>query len=167
MRVALQVQRVDADHAQHFGGPVGDLRLAGHAVRPHGVGELGPDGLDRVEGVHRALHDDRQVLPPDHGQLLVGESHHVAALEDDTAAGDRGRWHQELGDGEQQRGLAAAGFPHDADELARVQVEADLVHREHGSAVHGVLDRQVADLQHGASGMAGYRGEEDAVTRSA
>src|SRR5262249_7511146 len=58
-----------------------------------------------------------------------------------------------------------------ADELARVEVEADVVHRAHGPALHGVLDRQVAHAQHCAArvfrrGFPGGRIGEDSFTSS-
>jgi hypothetical protein len=108
VRVASQVHGVDADHPQHLGGPGGDLLGRVLAVRPHRVLELGPDGLDRVQRVHRALHDDRHGLPADRGELPVGQSHQVRALERDGARGHVSGRGQQLGDGEQQRGLPAA-----------------------------------------------------------
>ena len=57
---------------------------------------------------------------------------------------------EQLGDREQQGGLAAAGLAHDAEELARVHLEADLVHRDDRAAVPGVGHGQVADLQNRA-----------------
>jgi hypothetical protein len=122
----------------------------GHAVRPHGVGELGADRLDRVQRVHRALHDHRQVLPPDRGHLLVGEAHHVAALEDHAAGGGLGWRHQELSDRKKQGRLAASGLADNAKELPGGEVEADLVHRLDRALLQEVLDRQVAHLEDGA-----------------
>ena len=71
------------------------------------------------------------------------------ALEGD-AAGRRcaaGR-RQQLGDGEQQRGLPAARLADDAEELAPVEVKRDVVDRPDVGPVEGVVDGQAADLKH-------------------
>jgi hypothetical protein len=102
VRIAAQMLRVDSDHLEHVRRPVGDLGLRLHAMGPHRVGELRSDRLHRVERVHRALHDDRQVLPAHGGQLGVGHPHHADALEDHAAAHDAGRRAQQLGNGEKQ-----------------------------------------------------------------
>ena len=63
MRIAVEVDRVDADQAQDLGRALAD-RHGGHPrVRAHRVRELGLDALHRVEGVHCALHHHRVVAP--------------------------------------------------------------------------------------------------------
>jgi hypothetical protein len=100
VRVAPQVHRVDADHLEHLGGPGGDLLAGELAVRPHRVLELGPDGLDRVQRVHRALHDHRHVPPADHRHLPVGQPDQVRPVERDGAGRHLGRGSEQLGHGE-------------------------------------------------------------------
>ena len=66
-------------------------------------------------------------------------------------AGDAGRRRQQLGDGEQQGGLPAAGLADDAEELAPVEGEGHVVDRPDVGPVEDVVDGQPADLkQHGA-----------------
>ena len=84
--IAVQVDGVDAHHAQHLGRPARISALVIFAVRLHGVGELGADGLHGVEGVHGALHHHREVAPADVAQLLLLQLHHVLAREEHAAA---------------------------------------------------------------------------------
>ena len=61
-------------------------------VRAHHVDELVADAHHRVERVHRALEDHRDVPPAVAAQLLGAEPRQVVAAEEDAAAGDaRGR----------------------------------------------------------------------------
>src|SRR5579875_2188321 len=65
---------------------------------------------------------------------------------------------EKLGDGEQERRLAAAGLADDGEELAAAHVEADVVDRDHRAALQQVLGGQVAHRQDGAvSWLAGHR----------
>ena len=118
-------------------------------MRQDRVLELRPDGQHRVEGVHRALHDDRVVAPAQRVELLLGHLHQVLAVEEYGAAGDTGRWAQQPGDAEQHRRLATAGLPDHADELTLVDVEVDAGDRLDRAARGGVLDPQVAYLKNG------------------
>ena len=69
VRIALQVDRVDADQSQYLGRALRICR-PDILVRRDRVLELRADGRHRVEGVHRALHDHRVVTPAQRRQLL-------------------------------------------------------------------------------------------------
>ena len=60
-------------------------------VRAHHVDELVADAHHRVERVHRALEDHRDVAPAEAAQLLGAHADDVLAAEEDAAAGDCGR----------------------------------------------------------------------------
>ncbi len=60
-------------------------------VRLDRVDDLVADGHHRVERVHRALEDHRDLAPAEALELGVGHRQHVLAAEADLAAGDDGR----------------------------------------------------------------------------
>ncbi len=127
VRVAAQVDGVDADELEDLDRPGLDLGLRARSVRDHRVAELRADGGDRVQRVHRALHDHGQVLPAQHVQLPVRHRDQVLTAELDRAGGDRGGRGQQPRDREQQRGLPAAGLADHPDEFSRRDIEVDVV----------------------------------------
>ena len=147
MRIAAEVDRVDRDEAQDFGRPLGDLLVRHRRMRLAGVAHLLAHGHHRVEGVHGALHDDREVPPADVAELLVAHLGHLLAAEGDAPAGDAGGRGEQLADGEHERRLAATGLADDGEELSTVEVEVDVVDGHDRSVVGGVGDREVADLE--------------------
>ena len=124
--------------------------LLRHAHELQQLGDAGGDLAARLAAVDEAVAD---VLH--HGQ--VGEQR--VGLEDDAevalrrrqprdvAAADLDRagvLHLEAGDHAQQRGLAAAGRPEEADELAALDLERDVIERREGAEALGdALDPQV------------------------
>src|SRR3981189_2663859 len=116
---------------------------------PGGARELAADAFHRVEGIHRALHHQGEVTPAQGRQLLLAHGDEVLALEEHASAGDGGRWTEQLGDGEQQRRLAAARLADDTDELTGVDVETHPVDCDNGTTSGVVLDGEVADLKNG------------------
>ena len=109
--------------------------------------ELRPDRQDWVERVHRALHDERVIAPADFAQRLLIHREQIATLEPHAAADHLRRRAEETRDGEEQGGLAAARFAHDADEFAGGDLERDLVHGPDRAAVGRIFHAQVADLE--------------------
>ena len=97
--------------------------------------ELSADLQDRIEGIHRALHDDGVVAPADTAQLVLGHRDEVAAVEEDGAAGDGRRRIEQLGDREQQGRFAAAGLANDPDELAAMEIEVDVIDSAHTTSI--------------------------------
>ena len=83
------------------------------------VDELVADAHDRVEHVHRALEDERDVAPAHAAQLLAAHADEVLAPEEDAAAGDLGRRLEDLQDGARERALAAARLAREAEDLPR------------------------------------------------
>ena len=122
------------------------------AVGPHDVLELGAELGDRVQGVHRALHDDGQVAPAGGRQLLGGHGDQVAPLEQHAAGADPGRRAEQLGEAEQHGRLAAAGLADHADELAGLHVEVEVLDRPDRPCRRVVGDREAPDLKNGGAG---------------
>jgi hypothetical protein len=82
----------------------------------------GADAQHRVEGVHRALQHDRDVVPAHTAQFVPGGGQEVdRAVEPHVAGGDDAGRAQQPGDGIGERGLAAAAFPGQAEHLTAVQ----------------------------------------------
>ena len=142
-RVAL---RVDADHPQQLAGPRERVPLRDPLVRLHHVDELVADPHHRVERVHRALEDHRDVPPAEAAQLLPAQADQVLALEEDLPARDLRGLAQDLHDRVPGRRLAAAGLAGEADDLAGVDGEVDVVDRAHAPARDRVVDDELAEL---------------------
>ena len=95
--------------------------LAVTGVRLQDVGEVVVDVAHRVQRVHAALQDEGEAVASLLAQLLAAQAGDVGAVERDAAALQPGRRPQHPGQGEAERGLAAPGLPHQADELALVR----------------------------------------------
>ena len=87
-------------------------------------------------------------------QFVVGELDHVPALEDDRSAGDLRRGREQLGDGEEQSGLAAAGLAHDPQELARLDLQVHMIDGADVRSLGNVVHRETADLEQWAAPIA-------------
>ena len=159
MRVAGQPVGGDAHHVQQFGRP-GPLRVPVHPrpVGPEHVGELRPDGQDRVERVHRALQHHRDVRPAQPAQLLLVGGEQVHGLPRgrvvaDLAAGDQAGGPQQPDRRVGQRGLAAAALPGQAEHLAAVQHQVRADHGVHRVLAQPVVHVQAGDLQQRLAGQ--------------
>jgi hypothetical protein len=88
---------------------------------------LGDDRADAHARIQRRVRvlEDHHHLAPDGPHLAPAELRDVLAVELHGAAGQRQQPHDAAG----ERGLPAAGLPHDADGLAGVHVEGDAVDR--------------------------------------
>ncbi len=102
-------------------------------VRQKDVVELAADRGDGVEGVHCALEYHRDLVPAERAEALWVERVDVDVLaglvvEDDLAGRDhRGRSKKSL-DAVGQRGLATAGLPGQAHNLATLERERNVAH---------------------------------------
>jgi hypothetical protein len=126
---------------QHVGREMQALQMAAHSgeelrhrlahVAEGEVDEGVPDPPNRVQHVHRALHDVGQVLPADRRQFARGDGVDVDSLAVEIKH-HRARQHLQrrldcVGDGLDQRGLAAARFAGEAVDLVGRDREADIV----------------------------------------
>ena len=118
VRVRAEPPAVDADELEQVARARERLVLRHALVRAHHVDELVAHAHDRVERVHRALEDHRDVAPAEPAQLFAAAPDDVLAVEQHAAARDlRGRA-QDLHHRVAERALAAAGLAGEADDLA-------------------------------------------------
>ena len=116
-------------------------------MRAHHVDELVADPQHRVEGVHRALEDHRDVAPAVLAKLLAALVEEVLAPEADLAAGDARRLAEDLQDRVARGALAAAGLAGEAEDLTCVDLEVDVVDGAHALARRLVVDHELPQLQ--------------------
>ena len=119
------------------------------------VDDLVADGHHRVERVHRALEDHRDLAPAEAGQLGVAHGQHVLAAQEDVAAGDDRRRMQDAGDGVGDGRFAAAGLAGQSEHLPRTDGEGDAVDGPHRPLGRQVLDAQVAHVEQGGFAVCG------------
>src|SRR5438128_7993114 len=112
------------------------------------LGNLLADRQHRVERGHRLLEDEANLLGPDVIKFAARERHQIAALEQDLALDDAARRHRDqLEDRHRRDGLAAAGFPDNAERLALVERDVDAVDRLQHAIVGGKVGLQALDLE--------------------
>ena len=146
VRIGAQHPRRQRHHLQERDRPV--VHVLPHLVRGERVGELRLHPDHRVERVHAALEDRREVGPAQPAQLGEAGRGHVDAVERDGAAGDPAGRREQPQDRVAQGGLAAARLAEQADELALGDVEGDLLHGARRRVVaRCVRDTQVANFQ--------------------
>ena len=126
--------RLDPDHLEQRACAYERLLLGDALVRLHHVDELVADAQHRVERVHCALEDHRDVAPAVLAQLGAALGEEVVAPEKDLAAGHAGRLAKDLQDRVAGGALATAGFAREAEDLARVDLEVDVVDGAHAPA---------------------------------
>ena len=138
------------------GRPGVELALAAAEMAPGEVAEAVPDPPERVQHVHRALHDIGQVPPADAADHLGRRSPDRIPLGEEGEAGRAAdhlqRRLQQACDGLDQRRLAGAGFAGEPVDLVAADVEIDAVHRPHlaiDTEIAGAEMRlQIAHLEH-------------------
>ena len=116
-------------------------------MRTHHVDELVADPQHRVERVHCALEDHRDVAPAELAKLLAALVKEVLAPEPDLAAAHARRLAEDLKDRIAGRALAAAGLAGESEDLARVDLEVDVVDGTYALARNLVVDDELAQLQ--------------------
>ena len=119
------------------------LQLVG--VDEGGFGDLLADLDDGVQGAERVLEDHADLVAPDLVEFLLGDFQQVFAPVHDVAAGDDGVVGQDAHDGLAGDALAGAGFAHDAEGLALLEVEGHVPHRLDQPVVRLEVDDQVVD----------------------
>ena len=152
MRILLEPARGigNADQPQQFDRAGARLLVVHAEMDLQRLDDLQPDGQDRVERGHRLLEDHRDVAAADFAHLLVIEIEQVAAVEGDSAPRDAaGQPRQQAHDRERGHRLARAGFAHDGDDLAAIDVEAHALDGAHHPARGQEMHMQILDLEQG------------------
>ena len=111
-----------------------------------------PDAHHRVEGVHHPLRDQGDAREPHPPHLLVGQGEQLQLVEVDPSPLDASRGPDQAHEGHGRGRLPRARLPHQAEALARPQLEADALHGAHRSAAGVVVDAQVLHPQQRARG---------------
>ena len=123
MRVTVDVLRVEAHDVEELAHGLHALLLRAHVVDRHGLRHDLADGHTRVQARIWILEDELHVAA--HLlELLVAHLRDIFALEIHLARGGVGQPH----DGAARRGLTAAGFTHEAEGLARMDLERNIVY---------------------------------------
>ncbi len=102
------VRTCDAVHLQHLGDLVAD---------PH----------ERIERGHRLLEDHADAAAAQETHFRGLQSEEVPALEVDAAVQDFQGRRQQAHDGAGRDRLAGSAFPHDAEDLAGIERERDIL----------------------------------------
>src|SRR3954471_5920632 len=141
-------------------------------MRAHGLGDLIADGEYRIERAHRLLKDHADTPPAHLAHGRLAERHQVATFEQDLPGARAIAARQQSKDRQRGQRLAATALADDADDLARLDVERDVL--EHlqpalaimecnGEISHGEQRRR--DARRGRHVPARYR-DATAHTRS-
>jgi hypothetical protein len=126
VRVAVEVVGVEADLVEQLLDEGASLGAAGDAVHAEGLADDVGHGHARVERAVGVLEDDLHVAPHA-AQGLALELEDGLAVEADLAGGGLEQPEDRAPGG----GLAAAGLAHQAEGLAAVDGEGDVVHGAH------------------------------------
>ncbi len=108
-------------------------------VIPQGVCDLVLDAHHRVQRVHRSLWNQGDSRQPHLSHLLLGEGHHVDAVQPDLTGFDPPGRLDHAEDGQHHRGFAGAGLSGQPQALLGVETKADIVGGSHRAA-RGVVE---------------------------
>src|SRR5205807_1851261 len=145
--VGADATPVDPDELEQLPRPREGAAPVDALVRTHRVDELVAHAHHRVERVHRALEDHRDVAPAEAAKLLGLLADEVLALVEDAAADDPRRRAQDLEHRVRDGGLAAARLAGEPDDLALPNLEVDAVDRPNAPRAAAVLDRELPQLE--------------------
>ena len=118
---------VDIDEAEHLDRAVPRLLAVAVGVQGNGFHQLVADGVGRVEGGHRILEDDRDLVAAHMLHHVLACADELLPVELDGAGDDLARGGEDLHDGIRGHGFAGAGFADDAEHLALVKEEGHAV----------------------------------------
>ena len=133
----MRVGAEDAGHrgqahlGEHLGEPLG-ARVVVALVIGEDLAELGADLERRVQRAGRVLRHIGDLTAAQMLQVLRRQREDVLAVDDDLAATDDQPAADVAEQRERHRGLAGPGFAHQAEHLARLDLERDLVDHVRG-----------------------------------
>ena len=116
-------------------------------MRKHGLGELAPDLVQRVQRGERVLEDHRDVVTADRAQLGVRQRDEVAALEQDAPRDARPLQAREPERRERGDGLAGPRLADDPERAPLEYLVGDAVDGVHDPVLGRELDLEVLDAQ--------------------
>ena len=140
----------DAHQVEHLRG-LGHGRVPANArlVDLDGLGDLEPDGQDRVERRHRILEDHGDVVAAESPALWLGHADQLGAPIADRPA-DLGAGRKESHHRQERHRLARPRLTDDAQNLAGVHREAHTPHSLHRPVRRPERDLQVGHLEQGS-----------------
>ena len=141
--------RRDADLPQQLDGTGARLGRVHRQVLFDRLGDLAPDGVERIQRRERVLEDRPDAPAADLAHLLAGEIVDAGAFQQDLAPGDSPGALEQADDRGAGDRLARARFAHHPQHLARRDVEAHVIDGDQGSAPGVELDAEVFDLEEG------------------
>jgi hypothetical protein len=144
---AIEAPGLDADHREQLGGARACRAPVHAAALDQHLAHLPPDPVDRIERVHGALRDERDLFPAMRVHAARRQSQEVLAVEQDAAGGDAGALRHHARDRAGERGLAAAALADQADDLSRLDREACTIDRARDAVRGHVVDMEVVDLE--------------------
>jgi hypothetical protein len=119
--------RGDLHHFEQFERALPGPSLREAVVAPQGLGDLGADGEDRVEGGHGFLKNHPHLGAAQVAERAPVEPHHVSAGDGDAAGNPGDVLGQQPHHGPKGDALARAGLAQDAEHLAGIERETDAV----------------------------------------
>ncbi len=138
----------NADKLQHLERTLAGGLTARIAVDADRLGNLRPDGVDRIEARHRLLEDHRDAIAANAAHLALVESSEILPPEAHGAADDASdAARQQPQDRECSHTLAAARLADDADGLAGKDLEGDAVDRASDAVLVEEVGPEITDLE--------------------
>ena len=122
---------VDVDQAQHLHRPVPGLLFIAIGMQGDGLDQLMAYGIGGIQRGHGVLEDDGYLVAADGLHHLFPGAHQLLTVQLDGAADDLAGGGQYLHDGIGGDGFAGAGFAHDAQDFAALEIEGNAVDRSH------------------------------------
>ena len=153
----------DADAGEQLEDPLAHRLAADALVQFDRLAELLFQRVQRVERGHRLLEDEADVIAAGGAEFGRAGADHFAALVADRPA-DPGAVGQQRDGGERGDGFAGAGFAHQRDGLALVDVEAHALDGHVLGAVLAEAYGEVLDVEHLHSKV--FRGSKASRTPS-
>ena len=150
MRIGVEHRRLEVQPVQVALDDRDEFRLGLADMREGEVEEGSPDPANRIEHVHRALHDVGEVLPPHRRERFAVEAVDVAVEEAEfhRAADDIERRPVGRGDRLDEGGFARARLAREAVDLVAVDVESNVV-----NCPHFAVDAKILHLVVGAEAL--------------
>ena len=123
------------------------LNLVGLPRPKERLGDLIADGLGRVQRGQRVLEDHRDLVAPDVPQFFTLQADEFPAVQLDRTPDDGPAGRQQSHDRQARHGLAATGFPDDAERLPGVDSHVNVADGLHDGLGELDMRRQVLDLK--------------------